>query len=230
MIPLMLCMVCGATLAGQAISRTHRYRLVALTGLGLTLSGLTVLALLQTPPSRLLFMIALGLTGGGMGTTFPVYMIAVQNAFPQRVLGVVTGSIQFFRSIAGAVGSAAFGSFLAIRLRNHTGPELASLARSDTGGTLRQLLSDPLSLLNSGGLTQVRDGSTTPDGSGLHAWLPPESFNVLRQGFAQSMHELYLMGIAMLLVSVAICYFLPEVPLRTTLDDPEQGEQSPDLI
>jgi EmrB/QacA subfamily drug resistance transporter len=230
MIPLMMCMVCGATLAGQVISRTHRYRLVALSGLGLSLAGLVCLALLRNSDSHLGFMIALGLTGGGMGTTFPVYMIAVQNAFPQRVLGVVTGSIQFFRSMAGAIGSAAFGSFLAIRLRTHTGPGLASLAGAQESGVLQQLLRDPLSLLNSGGLTQARDGAAPAASASIHSLLPPESFGVLRHGFAESMHELYLTGIAMLLLSVLICYFLPEVPLRTTVSDGESGDAAPDLI
>lgn len=227
MIPMMLCMVSGATIAGLVISRTHRYRTVAMAGLLLSLSGMVLLAALREGTPMAVFLVALGLTGGGIGTTFPVFMIAVQNAFPHRVLGVVTASIQFFRSIAAAIGSAAFGAFLATRLRTHTGPDLASLAQSESTGMLRQLLNDPLSLLNSGGLTQVRDGLATSDGTGLHALLPAESFQVLRLGFARSMHELYLLGIILMVVALCICYFLPEIPLRTSTGE---SEHSTDLV
>ena len=54
--------------------------------------------------------------GVGLGATLPTFMISIQNAFPDHALGVSTASVQFFRNIGGAVGTAVLGSFMATRL------------------------------------------------------------------------------------------------------------------
>jgi MFS family permease len=58
-------------------------------------------------------MIVMGI---GLGATMPVFNIAVQNAFEQSKTGVVTASIQLFRSIGGSVGGAFFGGLVNTRI------------------------------------------------------------------------------------------------------------------
>ena len=48
----------------------------------------------------------------GLGATFPVFIISVQNAFDHSKVGVVTASIQFFRSIGSLFGVALFSAIL----------------------------------------------------------------------------------------------------------------------
>ena len=50
--------------------------------------------------------------GFGLGVTMPVFTLAVQNAVEQRMVGVATSTVQFFRSMGGALGAAVFGSVL----------------------------------------------------------------------------------------------------------------------
>lgn len=210
LMPLMLSMVAAATLAGQIISRTGTYRRVALWGMILATVGFFLLSRLSVPPSRHWMMLDLVLVGAGLGTTFPVYMISVQNAFPHHILGVVTASIQFFRSMGGAIGAALFGTFLTLRLDAYFAHLPAELRSS--ASELTNALSDPMTLLNSGGLSNMKPESVTATSSLQSAG--QASFEILRQAFGAAMQELYLFGTALLLVALAIAYYLKEIPLR----------------
>jgi EmrB/QacA subfamily drug resistance transporter len=212
LMPLMLSMVTGATIGGQMISRTSSYRRVAIGGLAMCLTGFLLLSRLGQPLSRNVLMTELALVGAGMGVTFPVFMISVQNAFPHPVLGVVTASIQFFRSIGGAVGAAVFGTFLSMRLRAHVARILAESHAASAGWG--PMLSDPLALLNGGGLSRLhQEPAAWPSGP---AALSETALAVLKQAFNSSMRELFLLGAALLAVSLWVALYLKEIPLRTT--------------
>jgi hypothetical protein len=51
--------------------------------------------------------------GLGLGPTFPLYTLAVQNAVDRRYIGQATGTSIFFRQIGGTVGVAIMGTVLA---------------------------------------------------------------------------------------------------------------------
>ncbi len=227
LMPLMVAMVVGATLGGQIISRARGYRTLALAGLLISIMGLLLLYRMDSSPTRFAFMFNLVLVGGGMGTTFPVFMISVQNAFPHRVLGVVTGSIQFFRSMGGAVGTALFGSFLVMRLRARTGPLLSG--DQFRGTPLESILDDPLTLLNSGGLSQLRETVSTTIASTGASPIESAPFEILRQGLTTSMHDLFLLALVVTVASLGIAWFLQEQPLRTSNDptDFDPGDFGP---
>src|SRR5262249_56478539 len=57
--------------------------------------------------------------GLGIGLWLPTFPIAVQNAFPAKEIGVVTASVQFFRSIGATIGVAIMGTFLTPSLHNN---------------------------------------------------------------------------------------------------------------
>ena len=50
--------------------------------------------------------------GVGLGTSMPLFMLAVQNAVPYRVMGVSTSTIQFLRSVGGTMGVAVMFSLI----------------------------------------------------------------------------------------------------------------------
>lgn len=54
-------------------------------------------------------MIPLGI---GIGIIMPLFNLIVQNAFPQKMLGVVSSSAQLFRGIGSVVGIAVMGTYL----------------------------------------------------------------------------------------------------------------------
>ena len=60
--------------------------------------------------------------GLGLGFLSMPYMLGVQNAVPWNRRGVATSSVQFFRSIGGAMAVAALGALLNARLHAIAGP------------------------------------------------------------------------------------------------------------
>lgn len=109
----------ASTLAGRALLRVG-YRTMALAGGALALVGSVLVARSTTRPEILVPMLILGL---GLGFLSMPYMLGVQNAVPWNRRGVATSSVQFFRSIGGAVAVAALGSLLNVRLQAIAGPD-----------------------------------------------------------------------------------------------------------
>jgi len=48
--------------------------------------------------------------GAGIGTTFPLVVVCVQNAVDPAHLGVATGALTFLRSLGGAMGVSILGT------------------------------------------------------------------------------------------------------------------------
>jgi MFS family permease len=114
LIPLAAISTCGAAIAGRTMARAKHYKRVAivgtswaaLCGLGLTLTTLPLWALLT-------LMAAFAL---GLGTTFPVCVVSVQNSVSRPQVGTITGALNFFRSLMSSFTVAAFAAILLIAL------------------------------------------------------------------------------------------------------------------
>jgi len=76
------------------------------------------LIMTQVSASTPVWFLALttGLMGTGMGLSVPTFLIAVQAQVPRHSMGTATATVQFSRSIGGAVGTSVLGLILAMRL------------------------------------------------------------------------------------------------------------------
>jgi predicted MFS family arabinose efflux permease len=110
--PMMLGIVVGTFVCGQITLRFRSYKTPVMVGSVLITIGTILFARMNaaTRPSDVL--IAMISAGFGMGLMLPGYTVAVQNAAPQRHMGIATASSTFFRSIGSTVGVAVFGSLL----------------------------------------------------------------------------------------------------------------------
>ncbi|HVY73159.1 MAG TPA: MDR family MFS transporter [Candidatus Paceibacterota bacterium] len=114
--PLMLGMVAMSTTTGQIVSRTGKYKILATAGVLIVIVGMFLFSRMGADSTKAEIIIKMILMGIGLGATMPVFNIAVQNAFEQNRTGVVTASIQLFRSIGGSVGGAFFGGLVNSRI------------------------------------------------------------------------------------------------------------------
>ena len=106
--------VVGGNTAGRLMARTERYKRTAVVGLAAGSAAMAVLAVWPTTFSLAGVAVLLAITGFGIGTNFPVTTTSVQNAVAPHQMGTVTGVLNFFRSLGGAILVAAFGAiFLA---------------------------------------------------------------------------------------------------------------------
>lgn len=115
LIPIAAVSVLGAAIAGRAMSRSGHYKRVAIFGtFG---SALTALVLaLATPLPLWLLLTMLGLFAVGLGTTFPVTVVSIQNAVARAQIGTVTGALNFFRALMASFMVAAFTTILLMAL------------------------------------------------------------------------------------------------------------------
>jgi EmrB/QacA subfamily drug resistance transporter len=110
MLPLIAGMLVSSIASGQIISRTGRYRLFPIAGTALMTVALFALSTVHAD-SGLVFILAMALLlGMGIGLVMQVLVIAVQNAVGYQDLGVATAGTTLFRSVGGAVGTAALGA------------------------------------------------------------------------------------------------------------------------
>jgi len=109
-LPLLGGLIISATLAGQLVARTGRYKTLIIVSLVALAAGLFLLTNLRPDSPRPLVWLWMGIAGIGIGPTFAVFTLVVQNVVPVRDLGVGTSSVTLFQQVGGTVGLAITGS------------------------------------------------------------------------------------------------------------------------
>jgi EmrB/QacA subfamily drug resistance transporter len=85
--PLMMGAVVGSIVGGQTVSRSGRYKGLALVGSTLVAVGMIVFARLSAASPGLHVVYGMVIAGLGMGLLQPVYTLAVQNVAPRHQMG-----------------------------------------------------------------------------------------------------------------------------------------------
>lgn len=122
LIPLSMGVVFGATLAGQLVSRIGHYRWIMTVGLSVLAIGIAMLSRLTVDTGYSSVAAIMVVCGAGIGPTFPLFTLAIQNAVPVTHLGQATSAAQFFRQIGGTFGAAAMGAVMAVTLTTYLAP------------------------------------------------------------------------------------------------------------
>src|ERR1700756_1393711 len=114
LIPLAAISTCGAAIAGRTMARARHYKRVAIIGdLVAAVSG-AALALTTLPLWGLLVL--LSIFSLGLGTTFPITVVSIQNAVSRTQVGTDTGAMNFFRALASSFTVAAMTAILLMAL------------------------------------------------------------------------------------------------------------------
>ena len=221
LMPMMLSGVASAIIAGYIISRTGRYKFLAVGGVSVMAVGAYLLTLLDADSSQTDAVRFMVVAGAGLGATLPTFMISIQNAFPHYTLGVVTASVQFSRNMGGAVGTAVLGSFLAIRLGDWL--STSSFPQEELNllppEAVRQL-TDSQSLVDPGAMIRLRE-LVGNDAEAVAA------LNIVEEGLrgalANAMHDVFLLGLGITLLAVVVTLFFREIPLRKTMTESFEG-------
>ena len=151
LIPLSLGLVVGSVVAGQLVSRIGHYKYFMLGGGALLFVGAWLLSTMSADVTYLRVTLYMVICGLGLGPSFPLYTLAIQNAVDIRKLGQATSASQFFRQIGGTVGAALMGTVLATGLT-------AAFSNVNTTGTAGGApTAGASSELSSGGLSEIGD-------------------------------------------------------------------------
>lgn len=106
----------GASIIGSRLLLRFSYRSLALLGMTSLVVGSAMMTQVGAGTPQWVLFINVALMGIGMGLSIPSFLIAVQSAVPRQSMGTATATVQFSRSIGGAVGVSVMGVILALRL------------------------------------------------------------------------------------------------------------------
>lgn len=219
--PMMAGLIFASIITGQVISRSGKYKLLAMSGTVIITGAMIWLSLVTTNTSPAGLVARMILLGLGLGITMPIFNIVVQNSFPPERLGVVTAAIQLFRSIGGTVGTAVMGSVL-----NHSLTSKISTLASNPFSQLMQQTNPGFSLANmnvntlQGFLSKdVQEKiqsqlSMLPLGQHVQIQIAFNDFlTQIKQIFASSIAEVFFIGAVFTGVAFLGSFFLREIPL-----------------
>ncbi|MBH0170466.1 MAG: MDR family MFS transporter [Bacillota bacterium] len=230
MMPLTLAMVAGSTISGQIITKTGKYKKLAMLGLFIMVSGMTSMHFMDTQTTNTTAIFNMILVGSGLGIAFPIFTLTVQNAIEHKYLGVATSSVQLFRQLGGTIGVSIMGSVMNNSLADHFNKESQKLVASspsvtpEMGEQIKEL-ANPQVLLNQEAVIEKFSA------------LPPESLNVikqvlgiLRESLSYALNGVFLTGAIVIGTAFILTFFfLKEIPLRTSNEEKnasnEQAEE-----
>lgn len=224
--PMMLSFIVGSVIGGQLITRTGRYKAQAIVGTAMAMVGVYLLTRLGVDSTRFMVIRNMAVVGVGMGLAMPVLNVAVQNAFPYRLLGVVNSSQQFVTSLGGVIVAPILGTVL----KNTFAAQLPKLlpaqltaALSSAGGSGLQLLKDPQALVGTGSLQalQQRFAAFGPQGQVLYE----EFVRAVRTALATGITKLFGIGLVFATAAFLGTWFLRQINLRQDdfYAEPEAG-------
>jgi MFS family permease len=136
--PLVFLWAVSAALAARWIVR-FGFRRTARWGALLILCGLVALtaaAWLNAPVPWI--SAACAIVGAGLGPSSMSQVLAVQYVVPERMRGVATSLVPFFRTIGGSIGVGALGGMLAAGLARRLGPAAEAAGRLLASGGRRE--------------------------------------------------------------------------------------------
>lgn len=211
LLPIMIAMLVTSMTVGRLISRTGHYRMFPMVGTVVAMVALVLLSQLEADSSRWFSSFAMVLLGLGMGATLPVLTVATQNAVEMRDLGAGTAAVNFFRSLGGTIGVAAFGALLTSRLASNLADRI-DLASLPAGLDVDSLTQSPASIKA----------------------LPTELRAPVVDSLNDAVTSVFLVAAPVMAVAVVVAWFLRGLPLRTThgpaTDDESVAPPTLDLL
>jgi EmrB/QacA subfamily drug resistance transporter len=218
LLPLLAALIISATAAGQIVARTGRYKILMFASMVFLAVGLFLMSNLRADTDRPTLWLWMVITGLGIGPSFAVFTLIVQNAVKPMLIGVATSSLTFFQQIGGTIGLTISGTLLADKLASDLPPRLIA------AGVPPQFLGQ------FGSATSGLDLTGTGDlGARILAIVPADLRPLVTPaipGIVQAVHESFSIAIASTfwvsviaaLVAAVVILFLKEVPMRETFE------------
>lgn len=207
--PLMLTAVTGSILSGQLVARLGKYKLLAVLGTLITIGGSVILLLLNVHSTNTDVVIAMLVLGLGMGLGMSLYTLIVQNALPRKI-GQASATLVFFRSIGGTIGLGAMGSLMnAAYLPTFQNALPATVKHIPGSEKILSAFNNPQILLSPSAQQQIQKALAGIPG------LYNQIIEAARVGLAQGIHNIFVLGLGLTIISLVAVFFLKEIPLRS---------------
>jgi EmrB/QacA subfamily drug resistance transporter len=206
--PMMLGFMFSSIVGGQILSRTGRYKILAIFGFIAAAIGMFLLSRMSATTSEGIISLNMVVTGLGIGVMMSLFTIVVQNAFPFRQLGEVTAGLTFFRSIGSTIGVAVMGTIMINGFQ--------SALQSNLPKTIAKLippsLQNPQVLLDPSVLAALQHKFAAFGPQGLVLF--QQFFTAVKVSLATGIDSVFFLGFIVMLLGLISVLFLREIPLR----------------
>ena len=217
LLPLIFALIVSATASGQIVARTHRYKALIFGSTILLAVGLFLLTNLRSDtalPILWLWMIVAGL---GIGPSFAVYTLVVQNAVGPDRIGAASSSLTFFQQIGGTVGLTIAGTIFATRFTEEVP------ARLQAAGVPAQFANafaqgGSSNLTGTGSLADQIRANVPAQFRALVEPLIPGIVAAIHDSISIAIASSFWVGILGAIVGAIVVLFLEEVPMRETFE------------
>jgi len=218
-LPLVVGLIGASIVSGIAVARTGHYKWILVSAIA-TLGVATALMTQLTKDTPLPIVWAwMFLAGLGVGPTFSVFTIVIQNAVPFRQLGVATSNLTFFRQIGGTIALAFVGTIFASTFQNDLAPQLSA------AGVPQQIISG---FGQGGGSFDTSNLTAVGDiGAAILAGVPaqfqavvapviPNIVEGIHGAFSLAVGQTFYLGVVGSVIAVLAAFAIKEIPLRAT--------------
>jgi EmrB/QacA subfamily drug resistance transporter len=210
--PMMFGFMASSIVGGQILSRTGRYKILAIFGFIVAAAGMFLLSRMVPTTSEGEVVRNMIITGLGIGVMMSLFTIVVQNAFPYRQLGEVTASLTFFRSIGSTMGVAVMGTIMTNAYQTAMQSNLPAIVKRSVPADRLAQLQNPQLLLSPDFLAKIQHNfaSFGPQGLAIFRQL----IEAIRLSLSTAITNVFFLGFIIMLVGLVSVLFLREIPLR----------------
>jgi MFS family permease len=202
----------SSIVGGQLLSRTGRYKILAMIGFTVAAVGMFLLSRMSVTTSEGEVLRNMIITGLGIGVMMSLFTIVVQNAFPYRQLGEVTASLTFFRSIGSTVGVAVMGTIMTNAFQNAMQSNIPALLKRIVPAARLAQLENPQLLLAPDVVAKIQHGFATLGPQGLVIFR--QLIEAIRVSLSTAITNVFFLGFIIMVLGFVTVLFLREIPLR----------------
>jgi EmrB/QacA subfamily drug resistance transporter len=143
LLPIAFGLVVASVVAGRLMDRFGRVKPFLITGTAFGAVAIAMLSQVRPDTPTWLLSVEQFLLGAGLGQIIGLGLLIVQNAVPERNVGVATTGIRFVQTLGGAIGAAMFGAILTRQLAANLPASAGGSAGGNLGSQLRALAAVP---------------------------------------------------------------------------------------
>ena len=214
MTPMMLSVVFASIISGQFISRSGKYRIIAIAGFGIMAFGMFLASRMSVSTTNSETIRSMIVIGFGLGLTNPILVMVVQNAFSHQQLGVVTSAVQFFGNVGATIGMTVMGSIM----NNRFALEMAKGIQAIPADVKAMIPPGILETLTSGNIQKISEivmnAGLSLQNNPVASTMFKKFESVMKGALANSIGGVFVFGIIITIVGLLISFFLKEIPLR----------------
>lgn len=209
MSPMMISFIIGSIVAGGLMSKTGKYRKLAHFSSALIILGTVLLMSMNVNTSFPTVMVNMIILGLGIGSLMPLLNVAVQNAFPYRMMGTVNATQQFVQSLSGVIAAPIFGSILNKGFQNQMSESMPGELKEMAGGATDL---DPQTLLTEQAQAAIAEKFEQFGEAGQHMY--EQLLHAVKVSLTTGISHLFLVGLIFAVLCFVGTFFLPEKKLQ----------------